>query len=65
MSETGSVPGSVPTPGPPNEVGVTPMHQMGKGPGPMTPMSPGMEHGLPMGVIDPQQIGQTGPGQVW
>ena len=61
MSETGSVPGPLPMPNPLNEAGVPSMHQMGMRPGPMTPMSPGMEHGL---QINPQQMGQTGPGQV-
>jgi hypothetical protein len=45
---------------PPNGFG-GPMHQM-VGPGPMTPMhamSPGMGHGPPMGVINPQQMTQV------
>jgi hypothetical protein len=46
---------------PPNGFGGPPMHQM-VGPGPMTPMhamSPGMGHGPPMGVINPQQMVQS------
>ena len=46
---------------PHNGFGVPPMHQM-MGPGPMTPMhamSPGMGHGPPMGVINPQQMTQA------
>jgi hypothetical protein len=66
MPGTGSVRGPLPMAGgqpPPNGFGVPPtMHQMGMGPGPMTPMhamSPGMGHGPPMGVMNPQQMAQS------
>jgi hypothetical protein len=45
----------------PSGFGGPPMHQM-VGPGPMAPMhvmSPGMGHGPPMGVINPQQMAQS------
>ncbi len=64
MSGAGSVRGPLPMGGgqpPPNGFGGPPMHQM-VGPGPMTPMhamSPGMGHGPPMGVINPQQMAQS------
>jgi hypothetical protein len=57
---------------PPNGFGGPPMHQM-VGPGPMASMhamSPGMSHGPPMGVINPQMVqsqlyqGQYRPGLV-
>src|SRR5258708_878539 len=64
MSGTGPVRGPVPMTGGqplPSRFCGPPMHQM-VGPGPMAPMhamSPGMGHGPPMGVINPQQMAQS------
>ena len=50
--------------GPPNGFGGPQMHPMGMGPmAPMHAMSPGMGHGPPLGVMNPQQMGLYSQGQ--